>query len=153
MKQKAKKVYLSVSYNTSTTLIKQTEKLLQSMGVEVLMYIKGTTYTSDKLLSVDLVLGLPPEDTYQDNCIKDKDIQYNVSVGRGQYNEADTAIENDIPYFMLTRGLNQFSKFSSMYTNMPDNWKKDYGNIVIKGSYFLEELLLGKEESNLLLIL
>ena len=152
MQQKPKKIYLSVSYNTSATVIRAVKKLIEDQGAEVLMYIKGEQYSTDKIEESDMMLGIPPCDIYQEEPYKE-DIIYNISVGRGQYNEADFALENDIPYFMLTKGLATFSKFSSMFTNMPDNWKKDYGNIVFKDYITLENLLNTDTSKKLLLIL
>jgi hypothetical protein len=152
MKLKRKKVYLSVSYNTSATVIQQVKKLIEAQGAEVLMYIKGSTYSVDKMLNSDILFGIPPEDIIQEE-LRIEDTQYNISVGRGQYDEAEFACEHSIPYYMLTRGLNQFSKFHSMFTNMPDNWKKDYGNIIIRGKYHLEPLLADKKNKRLLLLL
>ena len=151
MKLKRKKVYLSVSYNTSATVIQQVKKLIEAQGAEVLMYIKGSTYSVDKMLNSDMLFSIPPNDIIQEE-LRTEDTQYNISVGRGQYNEAEFACEHDIPYYMLTRGLNQFSKFHSMFTNMPDNWKKDYGNIIIRDKYHLEPLLANKKNKLILLL-
>lgn len=151
MKKKNKKVYLSVSYNTSATVIRQVKKLIEAQGAEVLMYVKGSSYSTDKLSKADMIFGIPPDDIIQEEP-RTKDIQYNINVGKGQYGEADFACENDIPYYMLTGGLSQFSKFSSMFTNMPSNWKKDYGTIIIKGRYHLEPLLADEIKNKLLLL-
>lgn len=149
---KLKKVYLSVSYNTSTTVINAVKKLIEDEGVEVLMYHKGQKYSTDKLLKADMVLGIPPQDIYQEEPYSE-DIKYNITVGKGQYGEAEFSVENDIPYYMLTEGLVKFSKFQSSYSNMPENWKTNYGNINLVDRYLLSDLLTGEEKSNLLLIL
>ena len=152
MKQKTKKVYLSVSYNTSATVIRAVKKLIEEAGAEVLMYVKGERYSTDKIEKSDFVLAIPPSDIYQEEPFEEE-VRYNISVGRGQYSEADFAVENDIPYYMLTKGLTDFSQFSSMFTNMPNNWKKDYGNIILKDYSTVEEILGNKGNKNRLLIL
>ena len=151
MIMKHKKIYLSVSYDTSKTVIQQVKKLIESQGVEVLMYIKGSNYSSIMLLKSDMVLSIPPDDIIQEELRTEK-IQYNFSVGRGQYNEAEFACENDIPYYMLTRGLSEFSKFHSIFTDMPDNWKKNYGNIILRNNYKLESILSNTNKNRLLLL-
>lgn len=154
MSLKHKKVYLSVSYNTSATVIRQVKQLIEAQGAEVLMYTKGTVYSTHKILESDFVFSIPPdEETPSCDIQTEKNVQYIISVGRGQYNEAEFACENDIPFYMLLRGINQFSKFHSTFTNLPDNWKKDYGNIIVRGRYSLESLLSNISKNKKLLLL
>ena len=148
---KHKRVYLSVSYNTSATVINTIKRLIEDEGVEVLMYHKGQKYSTDKLLKADMVLGIPPQGIYQEELYSE-DIKYSITVGKGQYSEAEFSCENNIPYYMLTEGLTKFSKFQSCYSHMPENWKTNYGNINLLGKYLLSNLLK-EEENNLLLIL
>lgn len=147
---KPKKVYLSVSYKTSKTLISTIKKKLELLGIEVLMYNPNQKYTTDKILKSDVVIGLPPE-LYRGLNIGSG---YNVSVGKGQYTESEVSMENDVPYYMLIHHSLKLSKFSSTYSNMPDNWKENYGNIVLKGNFELKEVLgLEEKSDDLLLIL
>ena len=150
MQQKPKKVYLSVSYKTSKTLIATVKSKLETLGIEVLMYNPNQKYTTDKILKSDVVIGLPPE-LYRG---LNMDSRYNVSVGKGQYTESEVSMENDVPYYMMIHHTFTLSKFNLAYSNMPDNWKENYGNIVLKGNFELKEVLALTEKSdNLLLIL
>ncbi len=149
--EKPKKIYLSVSYNTSATVIRAIKKEIEKIGAEVLMYIKGTRYSPDKLLSSDLVLAIPQDDIHQEEPNLPQ-TTYNIDVGRGQFSEANYALDANIPYFMLTEGLSKWSKLESISTSGFDDWKKNYGILHLTDKYYLRSILDARQQKRLLIL-
>lgn len=78
------KIYLSKSNAANPNLVKNTRKVLVDLG-HIVFEFTGTKYTAadnDVLLSADYLLLVPPEK-------QDIDEDYEVNVGRGQYEQVE----------------------------------------------------------------
>lgn len=98
MKNQSKKlrVYLSKSKQGTMDSLMKARELLSKYNIELIEFVGGE-YTSETLLSCDIVLVLPYSFP--------KSYHYDFWVGKGQYSEIELAIGRNIPvYYSICLG-------------------------------------------------
>lgn len=144
-------IYISRSMLTDVyTLESIRARLLKVKGVKSVYYYNGNSaYSRSLLTDADLVLSLPREEKSKNK----------YDVGKGQFDEIEFAISENIPVFRLNRDLTYsiITKHSLNYYNISNNissWKKGYGTI--ENSSSQEKIIitnnLVSEQEDLLLI-